>query len=73
MSVRFSEAVSGRAPCARATSSNCFAVSAARFSGRIVTARGFAVPRSVREIPRDPGGVVFLEVAQGMMKELSIR
>ena len=69
--LRFSAAVSARAPCARAIRSNSSAVKSSGLRARIVTTFGFDFARSVREIEGDAGRVIFLEVAQGMAKDFS--
>lgn len=70
--LRFSAVVSARAPCASAIASNSCAVNWPRLSGRVVTVLGFAPPRSMREIVGDVGGVIFLEVAQRMVKKFCV-
>lgn len=70
--VRCSAAVSRRPPCLRAIWSNSPAVKSPHLSGRIVPVLGLVPARSVREIEGDVGRVIFLEVAQGMTKDLSM-
>ena len=69
--LRFSAAVSARAPCLRAIPSNSSAVKSSGLRARIVTTLGFDFARSVRKIEGDAGRVIFLEVAQGMAKDFS--
>ena len=69
--LRFSAAVSARAPCSRAIRSNSSALKSSGLRARTVTTFGFDFARSAREIEGDMGRMIFLEVAQGMAKDFS--